>query len=123
MKKMIRLGIIAVLATFIMTTSLQAAGSCKNVRFSDVGWTDITATTALTSVVLEGLGYTARDSGACRTRNLRQLEKRRYRCFPWIVDANHEGGCQIIQGKWVGGGLETQPERSEVHAGRSTLCL
>ncbi|MFL5336525.1 MAG: choline ABC transporter substrate-binding protein [Geminicoccaceae bacterium] len=31
--------------------------SCKTVRFSDVGWTDITATTALTSVVLEGLGY------------------------------------------------------------------
>lgn len=37
----------------------QAAdpASCKNVRFSDVGWTDITATTAATSVVLKGLGY------------------------------------------------------------------
>jgi glycine betaine/proline transport system substrate-binding protein len=31
--------------------------SCKAVRFSDVGWTDITATTAMTSVVLTGLGY------------------------------------------------------------------
>lgn len=31
--------------------------SCRAVRFSDVGWTDITATTALASVVLEGLGY------------------------------------------------------------------
>ncbi|KAA3623439.1 MAG: choline ABC transporter substrate-binding protein [Proteobacteria bacterium] len=31
--------------------------SCESVRFSDVGWTDITATTAATSVVLEGLGY------------------------------------------------------------------
>ena len=31
--------------------------SCKAVRFSDVGWTDITATTSLASVVLEGLGY------------------------------------------------------------------
>jgi glycine betaine/proline transport system substrate-binding protein len=31
--------------------------SCKPVRFSDVGWTDITATTALASVLLEGLGY------------------------------------------------------------------
>ncbi len=31
--------------------------SCKTVRFSDVGWTDITATTALTGVVLEALGY------------------------------------------------------------------
>jgi glycine betaine/proline transport system substrate-binding protein len=34
--------------------------SCKTVRFSDVGWSDITATTALTSVVLEGLGYETR---------------------------------------------------------------
>src|SRR5262245_59936191 len=31
--------------------------SCKKVRFSDVGWTDITATTAVASVLLEGLGY------------------------------------------------------------------
>ena len=31
--------------------------ACRQVRFSDVGWTDITATTALTSVVLEALGY------------------------------------------------------------------
>jgi glycine betaine/proline transport system substrate-binding protein len=31
--------------------------SCKAVRFSDVGWTDITATTAATSVVLQALGY------------------------------------------------------------------
>src|SRR5690606_37584399 len=29
--------------------------SCKEVNFADVGWTDITATTAATSVVLEGL--------------------------------------------------------------------
>lgn len=32
--------------------------SCKVVNLSDVGWTDITATTAATSVVLKGLGYT-----------------------------------------------------------------
>jgi glycine betaine/proline transport system substrate-binding protein len=31
--------------------------SCRTVRFSDVGWTDITSTTAATAVVLEGLGY------------------------------------------------------------------
>src|SRR5919106_5078002 len=31
--------------------------SCQTVRFSDVGWTDITSTTAATSVVLRGLGY------------------------------------------------------------------
>ncbi len=32
--------------------------SCKTVKFSDVGWTDITATTAITTEILKGLGYT-----------------------------------------------------------------
>jgi glycine betaine/proline transport system substrate-binding protein len=31
--------------------------SCSTVRFSDVGWTDITATTATAAVVLKALGY------------------------------------------------------------------
>jgi glycine betaine/proline transport system substrate-binding protein len=31
--------------------------SCRTIRFSDVGWTDITATTALTSRLLQALGY------------------------------------------------------------------
>ncbi len=31
--------------------------SCREVVFSDVGWTDITATTATAATVLEGLGY------------------------------------------------------------------
>jgi len=37
----------------------QAADSeaCKTVRFSDVGWTDITATTATATVLLKALGY------------------------------------------------------------------
>lgn len=37
-------------------TSLAAA-ECSSVTFSDVGWTDITATTAVTTVVLDALGY------------------------------------------------------------------
>ncbi|MEK0084792.1 choline ABC transporter substrate-binding protein [Benzoatithermus flavus] len=48
----------ALSAVLISSAALAAdPASCKAVRFSDVGWTDITATTALTSVVLEGLGY------------------------------------------------------------------
>jgi len=34
------------------------AESCKTVKLSDVGWTDITATTAIASDILTGLGYT-----------------------------------------------------------------
>lgn len=43
----------------VISLSAQAAepASCSAVRFADIGWTDITATTALTSTVLEGLGY------------------------------------------------------------------
>lgn len=40
-------------------TTAQAAepDSCKAVRFADVGWTDIAATTATASFVLKALGY------------------------------------------------------------------
>jgi glycine betaine/proline transport system substrate-binding protein len=31
--------------------------SCETVRFSDVGWSDITATTAVATTILEALGY------------------------------------------------------------------
>jgi len=44
---------------YVSPTLVQAAdpAECQTVRFSDVGWTDITATTATASVVLKGLGY------------------------------------------------------------------
>ncbi len=40
-------------------SAAQAGDSeaCKAVRFSDVGWTDITATTATATVILKALGY------------------------------------------------------------------
>ncbi len=47
-------------ATTALTLSLAsslAAASCDEITFSDVGWTDITATTAATTVVLDALGY------------------------------------------------------------------
>jgi glycine betaine/proline transport system substrate-binding protein len=42
--------------TFALAGSAFAAG-CDRIVFSDVGWTDITATTAATTLVLEALGY------------------------------------------------------------------
>ncbi|KQT64189.1 MULTISPECIES: choline ABC transporter substrate-binding protein [unclassified Aureimonas] len=54
--------------TLCLATALALAGaapalaadpaSCATVRLSDVGWTDITATTAVASEILTGLGYT-----------------------------------------------------------------
>ena len=45
-------------AFFLMLASVSlASAACERVRFSDVGWTDITATTAVSSVILDALGY------------------------------------------------------------------
>lgn len=44
-------------ALALVASSSAAFADCGEVTFSDVGWTDITATTAATTVVLEALGY------------------------------------------------------------------
>ncbi len=53
------LGVAAMAAVVLTTAPALAAdpASCQKVTFSDVGWTDITATTAAASVVLDALGY------------------------------------------------------------------
>ncbi|MCD1625497.1 MAG: choline ABC transporter substrate-binding protein [Paracoccaceae bacterium] len=45
------------LTALALLVATPAFAQCDKVTFSDVGWTDITATTAATSVVLEALGY------------------------------------------------------------------
>jgi glycine betaine/proline transport system substrate-binding protein len=42
------------------TAQADISDACKTVTFSDVGWTDITATTATASVMLDALGYNAK---------------------------------------------------------------
>ncbi|NVO06755.1 MAG: choline ABC transporter substrate-binding protein [Rhodoferax sp.] len=44
-------------AALAAQSALADDASCKTVRFADVGWSDIAATTGMASVVLEGLGY------------------------------------------------------------------
>jgi len=45
------------LSASLLAASFTQANQCETVRFADVGWTDITATTAVASVVLESIGY------------------------------------------------------------------
>ena len=55
-----RLTIAATAAVLALSTapSMAAEGEgCATVRFADVGWTDITSTTATASVLLKALGY------------------------------------------------------------------
>ena len=56
MKLKAALGTVLAAGLGLATAPAFAAG-CDKVVFSDVGWTDITATTAVTSTILEALGY------------------------------------------------------------------
>ncbi|MBD0414513.1 choline ABC transporter substrate-binding protein [Oryzicola mucosus] len=49
---------LAVAAILLSAPAMAAdAESCKTIRMSDPGWTDITSTNAIATVLLEGLGY------------------------------------------------------------------
>lgn len=45
------------LSALALLAATPAMADCGKVTFSDVGWTDITATTAATTVILQALGY------------------------------------------------------------------
>ncbi|MCJ8519412.1 choline ABC transporter substrate-binding protein [Rhizobium tarimense] len=59
MTKPLKILLTGAISVFALTQVATAAEpeSCGTVRFSDVGWTDITATTATASVLLQALGY------------------------------------------------------------------
>ncbi|WP_028032579.1 choline ABC transporter substrate-binding protein [Chelativorans sp. J32] len=56
-KKQLGTGLGLILGLTVGSALAAEPDSCRAVTFSDVGWTDITATTATASVLLEGLGY------------------------------------------------------------------
>ena len=51
------LGVALTLGGFNLTLDSAMADACEEIRFADVGWTDITATTAVATSILGALGY------------------------------------------------------------------
>jgi glycine betaine/proline transport system substrate-binding protein len=49
--------IVGVLLALAAAAGAAEPASCKLVRFADIGWTDVTATTAVASLILKDLGY------------------------------------------------------------------
>ncbi|SHH87061.1 choline ABC transporter substrate-binding protein [Marivita hallyeonensis] len=74
------------LSVVAICTATTAAANCDTVVFSDVGWTDITATTAATTVVLDALGYET---------DIKVLS------VPVTYTALAEGDVDVFLGNWM----------------------
>ena len=76
----------ALAASFSLLGQAQAAepASCKAVRFADVGWTDITATTAVMSEILKGIGYKPSAQVLSVPVTYSSLKAKRLMCF-WAI--------------------------------------
>ncbi|SEL17651.1 glycine betaine/proline transport system substrate-binding protein [Atopomonas hussainii] len=74
--------------TLGLTSGAMAAEpeQCQKVRFSDVGWTDITATTAMASEILDNLGYQP------QTQLL---------SVPVTFRGMHDGDLDVFLGNWM----------------------
>jgi glycine betaine/proline transport system substrate-binding protein len=81
----IRSTLLTTAVTFALAGSALAEG-CDTIVFSDVGWTDITATTAATTLVLEALGYET------ETKLL---------AVPVTYTALAEGDVDVFLGNWM----------------------
>lgn len=75
----------AALSTPLLAQAMEPA-SCGLVRFADVGWTDITVTTAVTRLVLADLGY--------RTQ-VKRLS------VPDTYQAMQDGKIDVFLGNWM----------------------
>jgi glycine betaine/proline transport system substrate-binding protein len=76
----------ALVALMAHPVAAQEPDSCATVRFSDVGWTDITSTTAAAGTVLRALGYET---------NVRVLS------VPVTYTGLAEGDIDVFLGNWM----------------------
>ena len=66
MKRLISSCVLALSGTAFLSASVMAADSpsCQNVRMGVVNWTDVIATSAMAQVLLDGLGYSTKQTSA-----------------------------------------------------------
>lgn len=66
MKRLISSCVLALSGTAFLSSAAMAAdpAACQNVRMGVVNWTDVIATSAMTQVLLDGLGYKTKQTSA-----------------------------------------------------------
>ena len=84
-------------------------------RFSDIGWTDVTATTGIASHLVRLLGYEPEVTVLSVPVTYASLKNRDIDVFLG-TGCRHGGGPQALPGRGLGRGRRCEPERRQVHA-------
>ncbi len=105
------------LATPVLATAAEPE-SCKLVRFADVGWTDITVTTAVTRYLLGSLGYTTNGKRLSVPDTFKNLDTKQIDVFlgNWMPAQEHE-----IKPFLDSGGIESV--KANLHGAKYTLAV
>jgi len=114
-------GIVTALAALAAQSALAEDASCKNVRFADVGWSDIAATTGMASVVLEGLGYKPNVTIASIPIAFAGMKKKQIDVFLGYWNPSMTPDRALCEGWRHQGAGHAQPDRCQVHPGRPHL--
>ena len=97
----------------LLSTSAAFAGdaeSCKTVRLSDVGWTDIQATTGVASVLLTALGYEPQVDPAVGAGHHGVAEEQGPRRLPRQLDAVDDQRHQGLHRRRLGRDDQHEPD-------------
>ncbi len=97
--------------------------SCQAVRFSDVGWTDVTATTALVTQLLRSIGYTPTITVLSVPVTFASMQNNDIDVFlgNWMPAQEADRGRYVDDGSVVVIGAES--DGRQVHAGGAGLYL
>ncbi len=98
--------------------SAAEADSCKRVRFADVGWTDITMTTAVTRLLLGSLGYVTSVKRMSVPQTYKALEDNKLDVFLGNWMPSMEADIRPYQDR---GSVETL--RANLHGAKYTLAV
>ena len=116
---------------WLLSSQIAAAASptqldgdaCRTVRLSDVGWTDVTSTTAMFSVLLGQLGYRPQVTVLSVPVTFASMKNKDIDVFLGNWMPTQEGDRKAYVADGSVGSDRPQPDRRQVHAGGARLYL
>ena len=99
------------------TASAAEPASCSTVHFADVGWTDITSTTATASILLKALGYDTDVKVLAVPVTYQSLKNKDIDVFLGNWMPSMAENIKPFADRQVGRNRSRQPRRREIHAG------